>query len=246
MKISLCIPFHLRGERKNECLKKTFQHYEVLAGKLLIDELIFCGSEGALSYGFYEDILTDDLPFCFGDYIEVPQGAVTISSAGDDVLRKKFNDSLATLPKSDWYCLAGANDIVNEDFFWKLKDTDPQGVKMAGVSIEKPLFCLDELTAWTAYKFRVRYNTFPFKLNPGINCFSHDAMVACDFKPYSQKGCETGAEIMFTKLGEIVPLDGTVVMMKGTTDLNPIRKIVAKHKRLDISPKEMEYLRSIL
>ena len=93
MKISIAIPFHLKGKEQNECYRRTFSHYASLPYTVHL-----CGSEGDLSRSFCEPFLSDNVK-----YFEVEQGEVCLSSNGSDVLRDKFNDSLKTLPESDWY-----------------------------------------------------------------------------------------------------------------------------------------------
>ena len=239
MKIGLVIPFHLRGEEKNECYVNTIYHYYFTD----VDNLNFCGSEGKLSNSFIGSTLTGLYNY---SYFEVPQESITILSAGDDILRKKFNDSLATLPKNlDWYCLAGADDIVSIDFFQQLKQLDPSGIKMAGVGMDQPLYLLDESKAWNAHKIQIRYSV-KLDLLPGINCFSRDAMEACDWKPYQRKGCETGAELLFRDLGTVIPLKGSVTMLKGDKCLNSLKKILRFHKSLPLTEQERDYLRSLV
>ncbi len=242
MKIGLVIPFHLRGEEKNECYKKTFLYYDCFDWLV---SLRFCGSENKLSQSFLHNAF--ELPITWSsDYREVPQESVTILSAGDDVLRKKFNDSLATLPKNlDWYCLAGADDIVSIDFFEQLKQLDPSGIKMAGVGMDQPLYLLDESKGWNAHKIQIRYSV-KLDLLPGINCFSRDAMEACDWRPYQRKGCETGAELLFRDLGTVIPLKGSVTMLKGDKCLNSLKKILRFHKSLPLTQQERDYLRSLV
>lgn len=243
MKIGLAIPFHLRGNSTNWSYTNTFHYYHRLSGREgLFSCLRFCGSEDQRSWNFIKSRSISPLWY----YKEVPQESVTILSAGDDVLRKKFNDSLATLPRNlDWYCLAGANDIVSPQFFAELVNTDPSGVKMAGVGMDQPLYLLDELNNWKAYKVQIKYSV-KLDLLPGINCFSREAMEACDWKPYQRKGCETGAELLFRDLGKVVPLKGSVTMLKGENDLNSLKKILRFHKQLPLSPEEREYLKSLV
>jgi hypothetical protein len=236
MKIGLVIPFHLRGEETNLCYAKTFWHYITLDLKYTMH---LCGSEGLFSKNVLGWV---GEPY----YKEVPQESITILSAGDDVLRKKFNDSLATLPKNlDWYCLAGADDIVSIDFFEQLKQLDPSGIKMAGVGMDQPLYLLDESKGWNAHKIQIRYSV-KLDLLPGINCFSRDAMEACDWRPYQRKGCETGAELLFRDLGKVIPLKGSVTMLKGDKCLNSLKKILRFHKSLPLTQQERDYLRSLV
>jgi len=245
MKIGLVIPFHLRGEAENNCYILTLSHYQRLQPEFNF-WFHYCGSELDFSKSFYE--FHQELPFGSHreKYKEVPQESVTILSAGDDILRKKFNDSLATLPKNlDWYCLAGADDIVSIDFFEQLKQLDPSGIKMAGVGMDQPLYLLDESKGWNAHKIQIRYSV-KLDLLPGINCFSRDAMEACDWKPYQRKGCETGAELLFRDLGKVIPLKGSVTMLKGEKCLNSLKKILRFHKSLPLTQQERDYLRSLV
>jgi len=239
MKIGLVIPFHLRGEIRNPCYEITFWHYFPID----LFSICYCGSEGTLSHFFTKHALNE---YPVDLYREVPQESITILSAGDDILRKKFNDSLATLPKNlDWYCLAGADDIVSIDFFEQLKQLDPSGIKLAGVGMDQPLYLLDESKAWNAHKIQIRYSV-KLDLLPGINCFSRDAMEACDWKPYQRKGCETGAELLFRDLGKVIPLKGSVTMLKGDKCLNSLKKILRFHKSLPLTQQERVYLRSLV
>lgn len=232
MKLGIAIPFHLRGHRNNRAYEITMRQYSKLPYTVH-----YCGSEKDISEPFGKQ---------FGTYVEVPQGQVCTESAGNDILRKKFNDSLATLPKDlDWYCLAGANDIIHPDFFDELELIDPIGIKMAGVAMNEKLFCVDlmkhgEVTAW-----KLKYIK-KLELLPGINCFSRGAMEATSWKPYQRSGCETGAELLIKELGSVVPLKGNVTMMKGRYDLNSMAKIASRHERLKVTDSEVSYLRSLM
>ena len=106
-KVSICIPFHLRGHSESQAYAIAFKHYASLPYTVHL-----CGSEGDASRNFASRFTNDTTR-----YVEVPQDKLTTLSKGDDTLRKKFNDSLATLPDSDWYCLCGADDIIPASFF---------------------------------------------------------------------------------------------------------------------------------
>lgn len=232
MKIGIAIPFHLQGIKINKAYALTFKHYSAL------DHLVhYCGSEGELSLTFAEP---------FGIYKEVPQGPLCVSSAGDDVLREKFNDSLKTLPKDlDWYCLAGANDIINYEFFDQLKKVDSSGIKMSGVAMDQKLFCVDLMNSGSITSWKLNYQ-IQLELLPGINCFTRDAMQATNWRPYQRKGCETGAELLIKELGSIVPLPGSVLMIKGRHDLNTMQKIRLRHRQMRLSPNDISYIRKKL
>jgi hypothetical protein len=235
MKIGIVLPFHLRGANNNLPYAFTFRYYSKLKHLVHV-----CGSEGNLSLNF----AVKHGPQC--RYVEVKQGPICNESAGNDVLRKKFNDSLKTLPKDlDWYCLAGANDIVSPDFFRQLEVLDPTGIKMAGVGMDQKLFCVEMYRNNIVTSWKLQYQ-IPLKLLPGINCFSYEAMQVVNFEPYARKGCETGAEQLIAEIGEICPLNGSVTMLKGKHDLNSMDSIKRKHKQVDLSQADVEYLRGLL
>jgi hypothetical protein len=161
-------------------------------------------------------------------YYEVPQVSFCFKSAGDDALRKKFNDSLLTLrdrDNYDWFCLVGANDIVPKETFSSLACQSPTNVAMAGVSSVANLY-IDPI-AQPIFKVKLSYEV---KLLPGLNAFSLKGMGKCGWQPYQLKGCETGAEKLFASIGLIIRLPGYVFMVKGSTDLNSAEKIKRVHK----------------
>lgn len=232
MKLGIAIPFHLRGHRNNRAYEITMNQY-----KKLSFVVHYCGSEKDISQPFGSK---------FGTYVEVPQGQVCNESAGNDILRKKFNDSLNTLPKDlNWYCLAGANDIIHPDFFNELAKIDSTGIKMAGVGMSQKLYCVDLMTHGECTSWRLNYIK-KLDLLPGINCFSRDAMIATNWKPYQRHGCETGAELLIAEIGKVIPLPGAVTMIKGKYDLNTMAKISSRHTRLKLDANEVSYLRSLM
>jgi hypothetical protein len=161
-------------------------------------------------------------------YVEVPQVEFCFKSAGDDNLRKKFNDSLLTLRERDnydWYCLVGANDIVPLETFVSLEVRNHRNVAMAGVSSTAKLY-IDPVIQPI---FRVKLS-YRVALLPGLNAFSRAGMDKCRWNPYQLKGCETGAEKLFASLGQLIQLPGYVLMLKGSTDLNSSEKIKRVHK----------------
>jgi hypothetical protein len=229
MKLGLVLPFLLRGTPRNIPYATTFKHYSQLP--YLVH---YCGSEQELSRNFAKS---------FGTYVEVKQGRMCVETAGNDILRRKFNDSLNTLPKDlDWYCLAGANDIISFDFFSHLEKIDPSGIKMAGIGMNQKLYCIDTQRNNKVTSWKLNY-AIKLELLPGINCFSRDAMEACNWQPYQRKGCETGAELLMKELGQVIPLPGTVTMIKGKIDLNSMDAIKNRHTSLHLSDSEIEYLR---
>lgn len=217
MKIALAIPIYLRGQVANKALSTTLAHYAASGVDVHI-----CGSEGKLSKQFAKPFLSKRVK-----YMEVPQARFCKSSAGDDFLRKKFNDSLSTFGKDyDWYCLAGADDIVPHSVFAQLGErTDPV---MAGVSMKEPLYVWD-MHNGMGFQIFLKYGK-QLGLLPGINCFNAEAMTASDWKPYQLHGCETGAERYFRQHGKVVALPGHVVMLKEGVVLNSINHILKSHK----------------
>ena len=234
MKIGIVIPFYLNGKPNREEYRIVFRHYAKLGYLVHL-----CGSEGSLSKEFADEFISDTVK-----YFEVPQDKFCFLSAGDDHLRKKFNDSLKTLPKDlDWYCLAGADDIATEGFFYVLRDTPAHKVSMAGISEKKRDLFIKPLGS-DAFKCKLNYNV---QLLPGVNAFSRAAMDFCKWKPYNQKGCETGAEKYFRLHGEIIPVDiGSIIMVKSENCLNSVQKIKRVHKWYELSEQEKFYVNSYL
>ena len=236
--ISICIPFHLRGQSFNRAYTATFKHYASLPYIVHL-----CGSEGQLSRDFAQSFLNETT-----FYTEVPQGRVTTSGAGDDVLRNKFNDSLATLPKSDWYCLNGADDIVPESFFQWLSEQNHDQIAMAGQSMGSPMILVDRNyypSPKSINKVRLQYRV-PLKLTGGVNAFTQKAMNKCDRRPYQLNGCETGAEIYFERHGTIIHTPGYVVMPKESNVLNAMKKIVTVHPRIEVTAFDRELVKQYL
>lgn len=179
-----------------------------------------CGSERALSEDYVLGLE------CGAKYVEVPQGRVTTSSGGDDVLRDKFNDSLSTHEKHDWYCLVGADDCVSLDFFGQLQ----QSIKpsMAGISFYSPLYIHNLLSGesvWLSLLYKRK-----FKLLPGVNAFNFEGMEACNWRPYQRHGCETGAELLFREIGRVIAINGAVLSVKGENVLNTYDKLCKVHR----------------
>lgn len=235
-KVGLVVPIHLKGNRDNECYRLAIRYYCSLG--ILVH---ICGSEGELSKSFASEFLSDNVK-----YFEVPQPSVCYSSAGDDVLREKFNNSLKTLPRDlDWHILVGANDI-GYGVIEKLGMLDPNHILMTGVGMDNDLYLLDEDRAWNAHKVVLTYKT-KFDLLAGINCFSRKMMEACDYRPYQMRGCETGAELFTKSLkGRVIGLEGKVIMFKGKGDLNTLEKILKVHKTVKITQREIEWLRGFV
>ena len=228
--ISIAIPIHLKGNPQNKPYEYAIKHYSKLGYPVHI-----CGSEGELSKKFAEPFISDHVK-----YVEVPQGALCKSSSGDEVLREKFNDSLKTLPKSDWYCLVGADDLVSKEYFDELEKLD-KIVGMAGVGMDNPLYLVGE--DMKAYSIKLRYK-IELKLLAGVNSFAHKSMEQCAFRPYQLKGCETGAELFFRPF--VYPLKGSVTMFKGEGNLNSLEKILSRHEVVNLSQKELDYIESLV
>jgi len=218
MRVSLTLPIYLRGNRNNRAIAATIKHYAGLGLPLHI-----CGSEGDLSRKYCDSYLSENVK-----YIEVPQDRFSSNSGGGDVLRKKFNDSIATHgPGYDWYCMMGADDIVSESIFESLPSTHEP--TMAGISMGNPLIVCDlERGARHAYTVNLRYK-LPLRLLPGVNCFNKAAMELCKWEPYQRNGCETGAEMLFREFGNVLPLPGWVVMLKEGNVLNKTQHIKRHH-----------------
>jgi hypothetical protein len=237
MKIGLVIPIYLKGKGRNVSYELVIKNYSKT------DVLVhICGSEGEVSSEFAKPFLSNNVK-----YFEVPQDEFCFKSSGNDHIRKKFNDSLKTLPFGlDWYCLGGADDLANPDFFDALRELNSRERIMAGVSMSNPLYLLDELDNWKAYSIRLKYAD-KFKLLAGINCFSKAYMNKVGYSPYVLTGCETGAEIYCEQNGgKVVGLDGSIVMFKGKDVLNPLDKCVNTHYNVEISKEELDYLEKLL
>jgi hypothetical protein len=228
--ISIAIPIHLKGKPQNKPYEYAIKHYSKLGYPVNI-----CGSEGELSRKFAEPFLSDLVK-----YVEVPQGELCTSSSGSDVLREKFNDSLKTLPLSDWYCLVGANDLASKEYFEELEKLDKK-VGMAGVGMNEKLYLVGE--DMKAYSVKLKYSN-KFDLLAGVNSFTHFSMVKCSFRPYQLKGCETGAELFFRPF--VYPLKGSVTMFKSQDDLNSLEKILKTHQVVKISQEELDYIESLV
>lgn len=236
--ISICTPFHLQGKKGNLAYEKCFRHYS--NSRIHVN---LCGSEGNLSRNFAGRFLNDTT-----HYVEVKQGDVCLSSKGDDVLRQKFNDSLATLPDSDWKCLIGADDIIPLEFFDWLVEQDSSAIIMAGQSIDSIMYPVDMgvyPNVSSIAKIKLKYKV-DLKLTGGINCFTRSAMTACNQRPYQLDGCETGAEIMFQGIGTILSTDGYVIMPKIDSALNKWQKLKDKHENQDVTIDDVLLIQSYL
>lgn len=235
MKIGIVLPIYLKRKKKNECYAKVIRNYAKMGVLVHI-----CGSEGNISYNFAKPFLSDNVK-----YFEVPQEAFCTISSGDDHIRKKFNDSLHTLPDNlDWYCLGGADDLVNPNFFNGLLQLDSSKKLMVGVGMDNPLYLLDENDNWKAYSIKLSYSN-KFTLLAGINCFSKAYFKSID-NPYALSGCETGAETLALESGEVIGLDGSIIMYKGRDVLNPLSKCLRKHEIVKISKEELDYIETTL
>jgi hypothetical protein len=192
--------------------------------------VVVCGSEGRISSRFTSYHASNTV-----SYKEVPQMHGTIASGGDESLRNKFNDSLAALPDSDWYCLVGADDFVPKSVFEQLENLDPNEVIMAGVRSGQPLMVYNLLTD-ESMNVTLSYKV---DLLPGVNIFSKAAMKAVKGRPYQLKGCETGAEKLFADIGKVVGLDGYVVMLKYKDELNTYHKIKRVHHNVPLTKQQL-------
>jgi hypothetical protein len=237
-KISICIPFHLRGYSESQAYAISFRHYASLPYTVHL-----CGSEGDASRNFASRFLNDTT-----HYVEVPQDKLTTLSKGDDTLRKKFNDSLATLPDSEWCCLCGADDIIPASFFEWLETRTDEGVCMAGQTMGSPMILID-LANWpkdkAVRKITLNYSV-KLRLTGGVNAFSRKAMQKIASAPYKYDGCETGAELLFTEIGYIIDTPGYVVMPKELIALNPMRKIVERHPNHEVTREDREIVKGYL
>lgn len=228
MRIGIVIPFYLRGKSHNEAYRIAFRHYAKMGYLVHL-----CGSEGKLSRQFAEPFLSDNVK-----YFEVQQFGFCFQSGGDNHIRKKFNDSLQTLPKDlDWFCLVGADDIVSRRFFENLDATDPKGINMAGVDSREKLLIHD--LNGESYRCELTYSV---EILPGVNAFSRDALAINGCKPYLLKGCETGAERYYKSRGVIIPLSGAVIMVKDSECLNPSEKIKARHRIFELTDNEQTFV----
>ena len=225
--VSICIPFHLRGQ-DNAAYRMSFRYYASLPYPVYL-----CGSEGDFSREWAQEFLNDTT-----FYVEVPQGAVTKSSKGDAVLRKKFNDSLAVLPQSEWYCLVGADDIVPEEVFEWIAAQDHTIPTMAGMKMGGPMYIFHATGHRKIYKIRLKYRV-RMDLMGGVNAFSRAAMQVCP-NPYQREGCETGAELHFREHYRVIGTYGYVIMPKVETALNSLEKLVAFHERLPMTDEDAE------
>jgi hypothetical protein len=229
----LTVPIYLRGKPSNKAVKVAIKHYNKLGLPFHI-----CGSEGQLSRNYCQPYLSD-----LTHYAEVPQVRFSTSSGGDDVLRKKFNDSINTHGKGyEWYCMMGADDLVSLSTFDLLPKSDEP--IMAGVSMKEPLL-IKSLVTQESFKVELRYR-LPLTLLPGLNCFNRAAMELCNWKPYNSSGCETGAELYFREYGEILPLPGYVVMLKENDVLNSISHIKKRHPISKGTRDQVELINSLV
>jgi len=225
----------LRGNPNNRAVGLAIKHYSTLGFPLHV-----CGSEGDISRDYCKPYLSDTVK-----YFEVPQASFTKSSGGDDVLRKKFNDSIATHgPGYDWYCLMGADDLVSLSFFDGLTDT-PEPT-MAGIGMDQKLIICDLATGPSnAYTVQLRYR-MPLRLLPGVNAFNAAAMELCNWQPYQRNGCETGAELYFREFGDVVALPGWVLMVKEGPVLNSTQHIKKRHPTQRINGAELALIKGFV
>jgi hypothetical protein len=225
MRVSIAIPIYLKGKGEQPAYDKCIEHYSRMGYPVVV-----CGSEGRISFRFTSYHASNTV-----SYKEVPQMHGTIASAGDESLRNKFNDSLAALPDSDWYCLVGADDFVPKPVFEQLENLNPNEVIMAGVRSGQPLMVYNLLTD-ESMNVTLSYKV---DLLPGVNIFSKAAMKAVKGRPYQLKGCETGAEKLFADIGKVVGLDGYVVMLKYKDELNTYHKIKRVHHNVPLTKQQL-------
>lgn len=237
--ISACIPFHLRCKRSNASYMKAFRYYGAMGFPLHL-----CGSEGKLSKEFAMPFVEF---FQNVKYFEIPQKSITISSSGDAVIKKKFNDSLATLPDTDWQCIIGADDIISQSYFDHLLKINPQGSIMSGVRMENPIYMIDlTKTKRNLYKILCKYN-IRMDLAPGINAYSKQAIKEFNGNMYyGTNGCETGAEIEMRSKATVIPLDGQVILLKGDTVLNGVDHILRKFRPMEMTTEEQKKIYSFV
>lgn len=231
MKIGIAIPIYLNGKTRNIAYERVIHHYAKSGYPVHV-----CGSEGRVSVKFFSQFKYDNVK-----YIEVPQMHPTRKSSGDDSLRLKFNQSLFSLGPMDWYVLVGADDAAPLSVFSGLSSLDPKRVYMVGVGSSKPLL-IRELKSGRSVKVKLNYEV---DLLPGINIFSLGAMLRSEFKPYQLQGCETGAERYFRSCGQIVQLDGYIVMLKGEGCLNSFEKILRVHPYRECNDSEIQLIDGI-
>jgi hypothetical protein len=227
--LSICIPFHSRGTDYPSAIP-IIRHMAALPYPVVI-----CGSEGQHSYNLVAPYLNETT-----HYMEVPQGRVTTSSGGDEVLRRKFNDSLATLKDhpAEWYALLGANDFIPEYTFATLPIAT--GAAVAGVASFEDIYIADDKRAALVdlrYRNQVRFL-------PGFNAFNRAAMESCGWKPYQLPNDEVGMErLAEQKNWKFLQLPGYVVSLKDETALNSWRHIAAHHR---LHPVALEEVREMM
>ena len=235
-KISIAMPFHLRGMPYNKSYEIAIRYYSLLGYPLHL-----CGSEGELSKKFCKPFLSKRTK-----YFEVPQISVCQKSKGDEVIRKKFNDALSTVRTSDWDCLLGADDLASRSFFTELGNINVSTPVMAGINMKEPIYMID-LTrkANNIWRISIDYGQ-RMDLLPGVNAFSSQVMLESNGNMYNEEGCETGAERWMRKNGTVLPLKGSVILLKGDTVLNSVNAILGRHKSLHMTNDEIETIRSIV
>lgn len=233
-KIAIVVPFHLRGTdganltANLQCLERLERSgvFITLAGSTLEDSQF-------------------SRPFAI-DYVNVPQSAPVMGekmSGGNDVLRKKFNDSLKAIRgvEADWYCLVGANDIISREFWNWLSMQYSDLPCLAGVSSAMPLYLTDNTRS---AKIRPRYTTGTI-LHGGVNAFNAHALDSCGWEPYKYHGDEVALELKLAKglNWQIAPGPGWVCSVKGPVDLNSYSHVLGAHRHEQIPDLEMQILR---
>ena len=218
--LAVCVPIHLRGASADH-LAPAMKRLRQLNSPVLL-----CGSEGDHSQ-------QQLAKYCKGKvrYTEVPQGPVCTDSSGDAVLRAKFNDSLSALvkqaPKSDWYCLVGANDVVSLGFYKHLKFITHPKAAICGVASHQPLYLSE---GWRVSRCVLSYQ-YAVQMLPGINAFNRQALEVFGGAPYCVPGCEVGLEREAAKRGvDILQLSGVIWSIKDGINLNSIQHIARHHQ----------------
>ena len=232
--ITISIPFHLRGNATNIAYYYAFRHYAALPYTVHL-----CGSEGELSEAFAAQFLNDTTT-----YHEVPQSELVTVTNGHPVLLKKFNDSLRTLPDSEWKCLIGADDIVSPDFFTHLLSIKIEEAALAGIRVRE-LYYLHDLSNKETRRVSIT-GIEGQRLSSGVSALNKSAMKINGGDVFYAEGSEIGLEKEMQKYGNVIALSGWVINVKGNDSLHSFEICRRYNETFPIHNFEKSFVKSII
>jgi len=233
--VSIAIPFHLKGAVSNRAYEIAFKYYSRLPYTVHL-----CGSEEELSENFCKEFINDTT-----HYREVSQNEVVFTAGGHPELLSKFNNSLHTLPDTEWKCLIGADDIVDADFFSRLENIKVEGVCLAGILVHSLYYIVDINTS--RFKRLSTHSVQGQKLSHGVSAINRSAMKINSGNPFFEAGAEIGLELEIHRInGAVIPINGFVLNIKGENTLHTFDNCCHYSESFDCLDHEKTFIENVL